>query len=69
VQVYIAWLKDRPESYQALCKIWAIEEFITKSMKAQERRGTSGSGHTYGHDVHIRMSKLMVRKIITKMHS
>jgi hypothetical protein len=28
MQVSIAWLKDRLKAYQALCKIWASEEFI-----------------------------------------
>jgi hypothetical protein len=68
VRVSIAWLKHRPKPYQALCKIWASEEFIAKSMKAQESRGSGGSGHTYGPDGHVCMSKRMVRKIITKMH-
>jgi hypothetical protein len=69
VQISIAWLKDHPEAYWALCKIWANEEFIAKSMKAQESRGTGRSGHTCGPNGHKRMCKLMVRKIITKMHS
>jgi hypothetical protein len=69
VQVSITWLKDCPEAYRALCKIWASEEFIVKSMKARESRGSGGLGHTYGPDGHVRMSKRMVRKIITKMHS
>jgi hypothetical protein len=34
VHVSIAWLKDCPEAYRALCKIWVSEEFIAKSMKA-----------------------------------
>jgi hypothetical protein len=57
VQVSTAWLKDRPEAYQVLCKISDNEEFIAKSIKAQESRGTSGSGHTYDPNGHIRMSK------------
>jgi hypothetical protein len=43
VQVSIAWLKDHPEAYQTLCKIWASEEFITKSINARESRGSGGS--------------------------
>jgi hypothetical protein len=69
VQVYIPWLKDRPEAYMTLCKLWASEKFITKSIKAQERRGSGRSRHTYDPDGHERMSKQMVRKIIMKMHS
>jgi hypothetical protein len=70
VQVSIAWLKDHPEAYQALCKLWAREEFITKSMRAQECRGTSGPpGHTYDPDGHVRMGQQMVWKIVTKIHS
>jgi hypothetical protein len=69
VQLSIARLKDRLEAYRALCNIWASEEFIAKSIKAQESRGTSGSGHIYGPDGHIRVSKRMVRKVITEMHS
>jgi hypothetical protein len=70
VQVSIAWLKDRSEAYRALCKLWASEEFIIKSMKARECRGTGGPpGHTYGPNGRIRMSQLMVRKIVTKIHS
>jgi NADH:ubiquinone oxidoreductase subunit F (NADH-binding) len=69
VHISIPWLKDRPEAYQALCKPCASKEFIAKSIKAQESRGSGGSGHTYGPDWHMRMSKHMVRKIITKMHS
>jgi hypothetical protein len=38
-------------------------------MKAQDSRDSGESGHTYDPDGHIRMSKQMVRKIITKMHS
>jgi hypothetical protein len=68
VQVSITWLKDRPEAYRALCKIWVSEEFIAKSMKVRESRSTGGSRYTYGLDGHIRMSKQMVRKISTKMH-
>jgi hypothetical protein len=34
VQVSIAWLKYRPEAYQALYKLWASGEFIAKSMIA-----------------------------------
>jgi hypothetical protein len=68
MHVSIDWLKDRPEAYRALCKIWVREEFIAKSVKAQESRDIGGSGHTCGHDGHIIMSKRMVRKIITKIH-
>jgi hypothetical protein len=70
VQISIFWLKDCPEAYLALCKLWAAsEEFIAKSIKAQESRGSGGSWHTYGPNGHIRMSKYMVRKIIMKIHS
>jgi hypothetical protein len=69
VQVSIPWLKDHPEAYQALCKLWTSKEFIAGSMKARENRGSGRSGHMYGPEGHIRMSKCMVRKIITKMHS
>jgi hypothetical protein len=57
VQVSIAWLKDHPEPYQALCKIWASEEFITRSMKARESRGCGRTRHTYDPDGHECMSK------------
>jgi hypothetical protein len=67
VQVSIAWLKDRPEAYQALCKLWTSEEFITKSNRAQECRGTGRPpAHTYGPDGHVRTDQQMVRKIVTK---
>jgi hypothetical protein len=67
VQVSIAWLKDRPEAYQALCKLWASEEFITKSMRARECRGIGGPpAHTYGPDGHVRTGQQMVRNIVTK---
>jgi hypothetical protein len=69
VQVSIAWLKDRPEAYQALYKLWASEEFIAKSIKSRERRGKGGIGHTYGPDGHIRMCKWMVKKLNTQIHS
>jgi hypothetical protein len=69
VQVSIAWLKDHPKVYLALCKIWANEEFIAMSIKAQESRDTGGSWQMYDPTGHVRMSKRMVRKIITKMHS
>jgi hypothetical protein len=70
VQVSIAWLKDRPEAYQTLCKLWASKEFIAKSMKARECKGTGGPpGHMYAPDGHVRMGQQMVRKIVTKMHS
>jgi hypothetical protein len=69
VHVSIAWLKDRLEAYRTLCKVWASEEFIAKSMRARECRDTGGSGHTYGPDGHVRTGERMVRKIITKMHS
>jgi hypothetical protein len=69
VQISIPWLKDRLEASRALCKVWASEEFIAKSMKAPESGGNDGSGYTYGPDGHLCMSKCMVRKIITKMHS
>jgi hypothetical protein len=70
VYVSIAWLKCCPEAYRALCKLWASEEFITKSMKARECRGTVGPpGHTYGPDGHVCTGQRMVRKIVTKMYS
>jgi hypothetical protein len=69
VHVSIPWWKDYLEAYQALCKLWAREEFITKSLKPQESRGSGESGHTYGLDGYIDMCKHMIRKIITKMHS
>jgi hypothetical protein len=69
VHVSIAWLKDRPKAYRALCNIWVSEQFIAKSMKARESKCTGRLGHMYGPDGQIRMSKWMVRKIITKMHS
>jgi hypothetical protein len=66
VQVSIPWLKDRPEAYRALCKLWASEEFITKSIKAQECRGAGGPpAHTYGPDGHVCTDQRMVRKIVT----
>jgi hypothetical protein len=69
VQVSIAWLKDRPEVYRALCKLWANKEFIAKSMKARECRGTGGPpGHTYGPDGHVHIGQRMVRKIVTQMY-
>jgi hypothetical protein len=70
VQISIAWFKDCPEAYQALCKLWASEEFIAKSMRARECKGTCRPpGHTYGPDGYVRMGQQMVRKIVTKMHS
>jgi hypothetical protein len=69
VHVSIAWLKDHPEAYRALCKVWDSEEFIAKSMRDRECRGTGGSGHTYGPDGHVHIGQRMVRKIITKMHT
>jgi hypothetical protein len=58
-----------PEAYQALCKLWASEEFIAKSMRVLECRGTGRAGHMYGPDGHVRTGQRMVRKIITKMYS
>jgi hypothetical protein len=70
VQVSIAWLNDHPEAYQALCKLWASEEFIAKSMKARECRGTGGPpGNKYGPDGHVHICQRMVRKIVTQMYS
>jgi hypothetical protein len=69
VQVSIAWLKDRSEAYRTLCKLWANEEFVAKSMRARECRGTGRSGHMYDLDGHIRTGQRMIRKIITKIHS
>jgi hypothetical protein len=69
VHVTIPWLKDHPAAYHALCKLWASEQFIAKSMKARESRGNGGSGHMYGPDGHASMSKHMVRKLIMKIHS
>jgi hypothetical protein len=70
VQVSIAWLNERPETYRALCKLWAYEEFITKYMKARECRGTCGPlAHTCGPDGHVRTGQQMLMKIVTKMHS
>jgi hypothetical protein len=70
VQVSIAWLKDRPEACWALYKLWASEEFIAKSMKARECRGTGGPpGHTYSPDGHVHTGQRMVRKIVTQMYS
>jgi hypothetical protein len=69
VQVSIAWLKNHPEAYRALCKLWAIEEFIAKSMRARECRGIDGRPeHMYGPNGHACMSQRMV-KIVTKIYS
>jgi hypothetical protein len=57
VQISIAWLKDRPKAYRALCKLWASEEFIAKFMRARECRGTGRAGHTYGPNGHIRIGQ------------
>jgi hypothetical protein len=69
VQVSISWLQDRPEAYQVLCKLWASQEFIDKTIRARQCRGTSGPGHTYGSNGHLHLSKRMVRKICAKIHS
>jgi hypothetical protein len=70
VHISIAWLKDRPKAYRALCKLWASKEFIAKSMKAQECRGTGGPpGHTYDPNGHVCMGQWIVRKIVTKIYS
>jgi hypothetical protein len=70
VQVSITWLKDHLESYRALCKLWASQEFIAKSMKARGCRGIGGPpAHTYGPHGHVRTNQWMVRKIVTYMHS
>jgi hypothetical protein len=69
VQISIAFLKDRPEAYRALCKLWDSKEFIAKSMRVRECRGTGRAGHTYGPDGHVHTGQQMVRKIITKIHS
>jgi hypothetical protein len=67
VQVSIAWLKDHPEAYWALCMLCASEEFIAKYMRDRECRGTGGPpAHTYGPDGHICTSKQMVRNVVTK---
>jgi hypothetical protein len=67
VQVSIAWLKDRLEAYRALCKLWASEEFIAKSMRDQECRGIGRPpGHMYGPDGHVHTGQQVVRKIVTK---
>jgi hypothetical protein len=67
MQVSVPWLNDHPEAYQALCKLWASEEFIAKSMRARECRGIGGPpGHMYDPDGHVCTSQQMVRKIITK---
>jgi hypothetical protein len=69
VHASIPWLKDRLVAYLVVCKLWVSEEFIAKSIKARESRGSGRSGHTYGHDGHTHKAKWMVRKIITKMNS
>jgi hypothetical protein len=67
VHVSIVWLKDCLEVYRALCKLWASEEFITKSMRTRECRGTGGPPrHTYDPDGYIRTGQQIVRKIVTK---
>jgi hypothetical protein len=66
VQISVAWLKDCPEAYRTLCKLWASEEFIAKSMRARECRGTGRPPrHTYGPNGHLHTGQL-VRKIVTK---
>jgi hypothetical protein len=71
VQISITWLtKDRPEAYQTICKLWASEEFITKSMNAREYRGIGGPPrHMYGPDGHVRTGQRIIMKIVTKMYS
>jgi hypothetical protein len=67
VQVSIAWLKDRPEAYWDLCKLWVSEEFIANSHRARECRGIGGPpAHTFGPDGHVCTGQRMVRKIVTK---
>jgi hypothetical protein len=68
VHVSIPWLLDHPKAYWALYNLLASKEFIAKSGMARQSRG-SGGGHTYDPDWCIRMSKRMVRKIVTKKHS
>jgi hypothetical protein len=47
--------------------LWASEEFIAKSMRARECRGTSGPAvYMYGPDGHVRTGQRMVRNIVTK---
>jgi hypothetical protein len=66
VHVSIAWLKDHPEAYRSLCKLWDSEEFIAKSMKARECRGAGGPpAHTYGPGGYVCTDQRMVRKIVT----
>jgi hypothetical protein len=50
-----------------VCRLWASEEFMAKSMRNQECKGIGGPpGHTYGADSHVRTGQRMVRKIVTK---
>jgi hypothetical protein len=47
--------------------LWVSEEFIAKSMRVRECRGTDRlPGHTYDPDGHVRTGQQMVRKIVTK---
>jgi hypothetical protein len=62
VYVSICWLVDHPKAYQALLMFCASQEFIAKSTRARQWKGTFGAGHTYGPDGHLRLSKCMVRR-------
>jgi hypothetical protein len=68
VQVGVSWLQDRLETYQTLSQLWASQDFIAKSKRARECRGSSGPGHSYGPDGHLHLSKRMVRKICMILH-
>ena len=58
-------MTNREEGYAGLCKLWASEEFKSKSMKHRTNRGTEAL-HTYGGDGHIRLQKRIVSKISFK---
>lgn len=63
VQVSVPWLQGRTEDYRALCRYWASDEFIAKSKKARDARGSSGK-HGMGVQGFVRMAKRMVSFLV-----
>lgn len=61
LQTEIGWLNKTNEAFRWLCHYWATEEFIDKSSRKRQNRGSADEvSHRYGVDGHTGLEQRMV---------
>ena len=61
--IKVLWFEDRDQAYESLCDERASPEWIERSRKARDNRG-SGGAHTMGGDGYLRLAQCMVRSVL-----